>query len=330
MPSYSGVWTLTAQYQAVGSGTWPPNYVPPTGLFATGYSSSPLTNVINSINISTTGNATDFGDVTVARASPMSCGSTTRGVWAGGSTSGGTVYENVIDYVTFSTAGNATDFGDLTVGREGGGGCNSSTRGVFGGGWLSAFSNVIDYITIASAGNATDFGDLTVARYAVGSCSSSTRGLFSSGRASDGSGGTISINVIDYVTIASAGNATDFGDMQPDNSGELTGTAGCSSSTRGLFGGGEANGNRNTIQYVTIATTGNAADFGDLTQTARFTSACSSDTRGVWGGGTRNGSQGNTIDYVTIASVGNATDFGDLTQNQNYLAACSNVNGGVQ
>ena len=64
MPSYSGVWTLTAVYQAVGAGNWPPNYVPPIGLFAGGSASgSPGINVINYVNLATTGNATDFGEL---------------------------------------------------------------------------------------------------------------------------------------------------------------------------------------------------------------------------------------------------------------------------
>jgi len=37
------------------------------------------------------------------------------------------------------------------------------------------------------------------------------------------------------------------------------------SSTRGVFGGGQPN--TNVIQYVTIQSTGNATDFGDLTYT---------------------------------------------------------------
>ena len=36
---------------------------------------------------------------------------------------------------------------------------------------------------------------------------------------------------------------------------------------RGLFGGGFVGPILNTISYITIATLGNAADFGDLTQT---------------------------------------------------------------
>ena len=47
------------------------------------------------------------------------------------------------------------------------------------------------------------------------------------------------------------------------------------------FGGGNTGSNNtNTIDYVTIATTGNATDFGDLTVTRYYTGGCSSSTRG--------------------------------------------------
>ena len=72
-------------------------------------------------------------------------------------------------------------------------------------------------------------------------------------------------NIIDYITITTAGNATDFGDLT-----ETRGLAGAGSSrTRGLFCGGAINPSplktSNTVDYVTIASTGNAVDYGDLT-----------------------------------------------------------------
>jgi len=98
---------------------------------------------------------------------------------------------------------------------------------------------------------------------------------------------------------------------------------------KGLFGGGLAGSViQNVIDYITIATLGNAADFGDLTAARKKLSACSSATRGVFGGGTY--SPRNVIDYITIATTGNATDFGDLTVGRTELAACSNDHGGLQ
>ena len=69
MPSYSGVWTLTAQYQAKGAGNWPlPPLVGDIGLFGGGG-----TNVIQYVTITSTGNSTDFGDLTVSRAYTAAC-----------------------------------------------------------------------------------------------------------------------------------------------------------------------------------------------------------------------------------------------------------------
>jgi len=41
----------------------------------------------------------------------------------------------------------------------------------------------------------------------------------------------------------------------------------------------------NTIDYITIATTGDATDFGDLTMRRYYLAACSNGTKGLWGGG---------------------------------------------
>jgi len=135
------------------------------------------------------------------------------------------------------------------------------------------------------------------------------RGLFG--------GGVSTIDTIDYVTISTPSNATDFGDLPVGRYG----LSACSNGTRGVFGGGYvSSGYNNRIEYVTIATTGNATWFGFLTVKRRYLGACSDGTKGVWGGGETNT---NTIDYVTIASPSNATDFGDLTVGRYGLAACS-------
>ena len=97
---------------------------------------------------------------------------------------------------------------------------------------------------------------------------------------------------------------------------------------RALFGGGlEATG-VNIIEYVTIASKGNATDFGDLTAARYSLASCSSITRGLFGGGLET-ARVNTIEYVTIASTGNATDFGDLSAARQKLAACSDCHGGL-
>ena len=119
-------------------------------------------NTIDYITIATTGNATDFGDLTGGINSPAGCSDNTTALFGGGSYWSS---QNRIDYVTIATTANALDFGDLTVARSHAGAAANSTRGVFAGGYgSSANVDTIDYITIASTGNATDFGNLDVVR----------------------------------------------------------------------------------------------------------------------------------------------------------------------
>ena len=222
-------------------------------------------NVIDYVTISTTGNATDLGDLTVSRVNFSACSDGTKGVFGGGAT---TPNSNVIDYITISTAANATDFGDLTQARNSVAACSNATRGIWGGGESGSRVNTIDYVTIATPGNATDFGDLTVIRSTLTACSDATRGIFGGGYS------TGFENTIDYITIASVGNATDFGNLTHSRSD----FASCSDGTYGVFAGGNDNAaSLNIIDYVTIQTTANASDFGDLTQTMRQLAGCSGD-----------------------------------------------------
>ncbi len=222
----------------------------------------------------------------------------------------GLVNSTTIEFVTISSAGNAQDFGDLTVGRGYMGASSSSTRSVFGGGYAYGVgdkSNVMDYVTIASTGNATDFGDLTDARNSVAACGNATRGIWAGGEGSSNPS-----NIMDYITIASAGNASDFGDLSV---ARITYCGAAASPTRGVWLGGQGSNSGvvyNTIDYVTIGSTGNASDFGDLSATSRLGSACSSNTRAVHHTGILGGSVVNTLEYITIGSTGNSTDFGDL------------------
>ena len=62
---------------------------------------------------------------------------------------------------------------------------------------------------------------------------------------------------------------------------------GCASSTRGLLAGGRTptSWHLNIIDFITISTLGNAADFGDLTSTKFGLAAGSNSIRGLFAGG---------------------------------------------
>ncbi len=230
----------------------------------------------------------------------------------------GTGNSQLIEYVNISTQGNSINFGTLTVSHDTQpGSCASSIRGIFAGG--SPVTNVIDYITIASEGNAIDFGDLTVARLYFSGSSSSTRGIFAGGFTPTPT--NTYLNIIDYVTIASIGNALDFGDLIATR----LGNASCSSPTRSVIFSAEANV-LNTIQFVTIASTGNAIRFGELNVTkTTYNGSFSSSTRGVSCGGYST-IPINVIEYVTIATTGNAIYFGDLTGSNRFATAGASSN----
>jgi len=107
----------------------------------------------------------------------------------------------------------------------------------------------------------------------------------------------------------------------------LAGTASCSSGTRWVIAGGTT-ARTNVIQYVTIASAGNATDFGDLLATTSEFTGTSSSTIGIFAGGNISAAT-NVIQYITIATTGNAIDFGDLTVARSSLASTSAVHGGL-
>jgi len=283
------------------------------------------------LTISTLGSSATFGNMANTASAAAACGSRVRWVNAGGNEPGNPS-ANYISYHVFASLGDSADFGDLSVGRWGLGGLSSQTRGVFTGGSSSGDenngTNTIDYITIASTGNAKDFGDMNTSGVYESGCASSTRGVIQVGKAG-ASPSTTNSNIMEYVTIASTGNSSDFGDA----TGAIASRHACSNSTRGIVAGGSP-GYSNVIEYITIASLGNATDFGDLTQARIWCAAVSSPTRAVWSGGYRSSPSAGfdtTQDYVEIMTTGNALDFGDvaITSHTYQIAATSNGHGGL-
>ena len=118
-------------------------------------------NQIYKFSFATAGNATDHGDLTVARGSAAGHSSMTHGYTAGGEPA-----NNTIDKYAFASSANATDHGDMSAGRSGNqrigaSGTSSTTHGFSGGGTIS---NIIDKFSFSSNTTATDHGDLSVVR----------------------------------------------------------------------------------------------------------------------------------------------------------------------
>lgn len=291
-------------------------------------SGSSTTNVMEYITVSTTGNGTDFGDLLHNSYTPAGCsnGNNARGIFAGGGVNGYSTLTNIIQYITITSAGNATDGGDLTRAKRSLCGVSNGTddRGVFAGSWDGSNRyDEMEYITISTASNGADFGDLTTARSSTTGTSNGTydRGIIAGGTEA----GSTRVNKIEYITITSLGDSTDFGDLLGVRNGG--GAVSNGTGQRGVFSTWyDGNNEINVIEYITINSAGNSTDFGDLTQ-ARYSGAGVQNAagRGVFGGGHIDGGwPQNTMDYITIATTGNATDFGDLISAKSYLGSVSN------
>lgn len=130
------------------------------------------------------------------------------------------------------------------------------------------------------------------------------------------------VSTIDYIQVATTGNATSFGSLSTTRAT----TAPASSSTRGIYAGGfvSGGGRYSSILYITIATTGNSSTFGTLyTGGIANMGGCSNETIGVFCGGDQSSpARISTLQSVTIASTGNSTFFGDATVAIEGVAGC--------
>ena len=169
----------------------------------------PRTAAIDYLTMASTGTAgQDFGDlVNGVRLfnGGMSCNSTTRGIWIGGSDpSSGTTH---MDSITIATLGDSTDFGNCTQSNGGPKGNCNATRGVWAGFFTPYVVDNIEFVTIATTGNTVDFGNLSVSRaFCQSSGCSPTRGVWAGGATPS------RVNTIDFVELMTLGNAVDFGD----------------------------------------------------------------------------------------------------------------------
>ena len=229
----------------------------------------------------------------------------TRAVFIGG----GSPY--AIDFMNISSLGNSATFGTSLSNAGYVAAASSRTRGI-GGGDAPSSTNTIQFITFASTGDGQDFGDMTTTAHARSAVSNGTRGVIACGNVSPTDGNAT--NIIDYVTIAQLGNAVDFGDAVSAKRDR----ASCASPTRGVlaagYNGDPVSGSQtNAIEYITMSTLGNGADFGDLTEARMGSGGASNAVRGIFGGGHP---AKTVMDSIEIATLGSATDFGDLIRGQ--------------
>ena len=295
----TGATVTVGTVESVSIGT---HFSPPTG----GVEDRPEDPVEGTVRFNEDLNTLEFYNGVEWRQFTVYSGSTNgRGLILGGYA--GSAAIGYMDSVQISTLGDSIDFGDMNTARFDAASSSSSTRGITGGGSTPTYLNEIEYTTIASRGNGIDFGDLAATNmsYTAG-CSSLTRGMFNAGYQSSPAPHAY-LDDINYVEIATIGNALDFADLYKSSYS----FASCSSPTRGFVAGGDTPGGNFQIQVYTIANKADTTRFGDLSQARFDLKGCSSTTRGVFGGG-RTPTFTSTIDYITMASEGNSTDFGEL------------------
>ena len=237
------------------------------GVFQGG--ASPSSNIMEYVTISSSGGANDFGDhhrgITNGNGQ---CANGTRGLLAGGYLAP-TPY-NTIDFITIATTGSTSDYGEIDDGSTGGySPMASSTRAVFARGEQN-----LNYINFTSGGKTQIFGDMRGDSRTghIASCSNSTRGIMAGGEAPS------RVNTITFITLATLGNGTDFGDLTAGRNDQDA----VASQTRGFVVAGNNGSVTNSIDFITFSTTGNASDFGDLTQ-ARTQPLAFSDVHGGLG-----------------------------------------------
>ena len=261
------------------------------GVYTGGFTGSPTNNRINTIqalNIPTDGDIFDFGDLTYTAQQLSGAGNQTRGIYANGyaiplapSTD---ALDMTYDMIEFMSSGGQIDFGDIIANAS----CRDCAtvenhiRGYFAGGEGTgqAPNTQNKNITIKGFANNSEslnFGELSQQSKRGSGVGSHTRGVFILGSLASPETFT---NVIEFITLTTTGETTDFGDATANTGHSNNNSA--SNTIRGVYHHprtSDGGTNLNTLEFITIATTGNATDFGDLNYAAN--SGCGlSDSHG--------------------------------------------------
>ena len=123
----------------------------------------------------------------------------------------------------------------------------------------------------------------------------------------------VSGSYIQSIQINIQNSSVIFGDLTRSNRI----TSAVANEIRGVCMGG-SDPETDTMDYVTMASEGNAVDFGNLTSSKFGGGGAGSSTRGLMCGGYDSPANTNDIDYFEIMTLGDALDFGDLTRARRY------------
>ncbi len=324
-PSNGAVWWDTTNsalkiyansgWQTVTLGVIPPGpaYFGDRALFTLGWVSngSSRDDRIQYYDLDVSASANSFGNLLVDCVNPSGASGGGRGLFAGAATNSGVV--NTIQYITIASTGNSTDFGDLTEASFNLASASNGNKAIYAMN-LNNMTSSIQEVTIETAGNATAWsGTLTQAKWDGSGASDGTKGFFFGGKTGANSA---AINEIDYVTIATDGNASDWGNLATARK-NVGGDSACGTSSRILVGGGtNSSGSYTaTIDYINPASAGNAYSFGNLANALWYTGSTNNDTHAIWVQGLNASVQfQNYAHRVTIDTTGNASLWGTTAE----------------
>jgi hypothetical protein len=269
-----------------------------------------LYNIIDKFPFASSSNATDAGDLSVARWSISGQSSQTHGYTSGGATSPPLSSNNTVDKFPFGSFSTASDVGDLTQARSRTSGQSSLVSGYVSGGFIPPIQETIDKFPFTSDANSTDVGNLSQLRQDTTGHSSLTDGYTAGGQSPGGVSSRI-----DKFPFASDNNATQIGTLS-DNVYDTS--AGQSSYTHGYITGG-INTGRNDITKFNFATGADSGVIGILTVLKTYSTGQSSTTHGYSSGGESESVMTNVVEHFPFASDSNAVDVGDLTVSRQKL-----------
>ena len=140
-----------------------------------------------------------------------------------------------------------------------------------------------------------------------------TRGVFHGG----GDPADPTLDVMDFITISTTGNAADFGDLSSNRRNH----SGCASRIRNFAMGGysdSAGAVRSTVEASIFSSGGGSSSFCNLTAARYVACAGGNDVRGLFAGGHSPNAPtlAGSIDVFDTFSGTTAIDFGDLTANR--------------
>jgi len=276
------------------------------------------------VNVSSTGNTKDFGEVTNSLYGGAGASNETRGLMMGGWGPAGDDLD--IEYITIASEGHSIDFEVDNTGGWGSIGASDSVRAISAGGDYPNATTTIDMFFFSTTGAKHDWGDITAARGRGdhGACSP-VRAIFTGGY------NPAIYQKYDTKIMATSANTTEFGDIMYGNRGHTA----VGDKTRGIITGGYSENNAYVNSYkmeaIQLQSTGVAMDFGEIKafagSTNGFRAGVQNMVRGLFAGGAPGTI--NTIDMITIQTFGSAADFGDLSQGRNQLVGLSDSHGGL-